>query len=258
MIDEWDLTATNLHRIKQRKYEVAVLPTGAIEAHNRHLPEGQDWRHTTHVARMACQLAWPQCESVICLPAIPYGVECNLLEYPLTIHVAQATVDAMVRDIVGSLRRHGIRKIVILNGHGGNDFRPLIRQIQPDLDVFAFLCNWWLVGQDRYKDIFTLPDDHAGEMETSLAMALYPELVEPNVAGDGHMPAYRFEALRRGWVQTSRDFARLNDHCAVGNPTHATTDKGRQYFDLCCRRIASFLVDLAKSPIDERFPYAPE
>lgn len=255
MIDEWDLTATNLHRIKNRKYEVAVLPTAAIEAHNRHLPEGQDWRHTTHVARIACQLAWPRCESVICLPAIPYGVECNLLEYPLTIHVSQATLDAMVRDIIGSLRRHGIRKIVILNGHGGNDFRPLIRQIQPDLDVFAFLCNWWLVGQDRYKDIFTLPDDHAGEMETSLAMALYPELVEPNVAGDGHIPAYRFEALRQGWVQTSRDFARLNDHCAVGDPTHATADKGRQYLDLCCQRIASFLVDLAKSPIDERFPY---
>ncbi|MBI4581239.1 MAG: creatininase family protein [Planctomycetes bacterium] len=254
MIEEWDLTATNLHRISQRRYEVAVLPTGAIEAHNRHLPEGQDWRHTTYVARTACELAWPQCESVVCLPAIPFGVDCNLLAYPLTIHVSQATLDAMVREVIVSLRRHGIRKVVILNGHGGNDFKPMIRQIQADLDVFVFLCNWWLVGQDRYHDIFALPDDHAGEMETSVAMALYPDLVEPGVAGDGQARPPRFEALRQGWVQTSRDFAKVNDHCAVGDPTQAAAEKGRRYLDLCCGRIASFLVELARSPIDQHFP----
>ena len=99
MIDEWDLASTNLHRITQRQYEVAVLPTSAIETHNRHLPLGQDWRHATHVARTACALAWPKCESVVCLPAIPYGVDCNLMAYPLTIHVSQSTLDAMVRDL---------------------------------------------------------------------------------------------------------------------------------------------------------------
>lgn len=255
MIDEWDLSATNLHRIRQRQYEVAVLPTGAIETHNRHLPVGQDWRHTTYVARTACSLAWPDCESVVCLPAIPYGVDCNLMAYPLTIHVSQAAIDAMIRDIITSLRQHGIRKIVIVNGHGGNEFKALIRQIQADLDVFVFLCNWWMVGHDRYKEIFTHPDDHAGEMETSIALELYPELVEPNVAGDGRTHPYRFEALRKGWVQTSRDFAKINDHCASGNPAEATAEKGRKYLDLSCRRIADFLVELALSPIDDHFPH---
>lgn len=255
MIEEWDLSSTNLYRLSKRKYEVAVLPIGSTEAHNRHLPEGQDWFHVTHVARTACRLAWPDCESVICLPSLPYGVDCNLLAFPMSIHVSQATLDAMVRDIIISLRRHGIRKIVLVNGHGGNDFKPLIRQIQSDLDVFVFLANWWLVGQDRYKEIFTLLDEHAGEMETSVAMALYPDLIEPGVAGDGKAPPFRFEALRAGWLQTSRDFAKLNDHCATADSSHATADKGRQYLDLCCSRIASFLVELARSPIDERFPY---
>ena len=153
------------------------MPTGAIETHNRHLPIGQDWRHTTHVARTACAMAWPQCESVICLPAIPYGVDCNLMAYPLTIHVSQASLDAVIRDIITSLRKHGIRKIVIVNGHGGNEFKALVRQIQTDLDVFVFLCNWWMVGHDRYKEIFAEPDDHAGEMETSLALPPYPQLL---------------------------------------------------------------------------------
>lgn len=257
MIQEWDLTATNLHRLSGRTYQVAVLPVGAVEAHNRHLPEGQDLFHATHVARTACALAWPDCESVICLPPLPYGVDCNLLAFPLTIHVSQATLDAMVRDIILSLRHHGIRKIVLVNGHGGNDFKPLVRQIQSDLDVYVFVCNWWTVGQDRYNDIFAVPEEHAGEMETSVALALYPELVEPGVAGDGRTPPYRFEAARKGWVQSSRDFSKLNDHCATADSSSATAEKGRTYLDLCCRRIATFLAELARSPIDEHFPYEP-
>jgi creatinine amidohydrolase len=257
MIQDWDLTTTNLHRIVQRRYEVAVLPIGAIEAHNRHLPEGQDWLHTSHIARRCCRSAWEQCQSVVCLPTLPFGVDCNLMAFPLSIHVSQATLDATVRDIVTSLERHGIRKTVILNGHGGNDFVPLIRQLQCDLSVHVFLCNWWTVGNDRYHEIFDAPDDHAGEMETSVALALCPELVEQELAGDGQPRPFRFEALRQGWVRACRDFGRLNDHCGVGDPSRASAEKGRRYLDLVCERITTFLVELAHTPIDEHFPHAP-
>ena len=257
MIDEWDLTATNLHRASQRTYEVAVLPVAAMEPHNRHLPQGQDFRHTTHVARTCCRTAWEACESVICLPALPYGVDCNLLDFPLAIHVSQATLDAMITEIIRSLRGHGICKVVILNGHGGNDFAPLVRQIQCDMDVHVFVCNWWTVGSDRYDEIFDAPDDHAGQFETSVALALYPELVEAEVAGDGKTREFRFEALRQGWARTSRKFSRLNDHCAAGNPAGASAERGRQYLDLVCGRISTFLAELANTPIDESFPHVP-
>ncbi|MEW6249556.1 MAG: creatininase family protein [Planctomycetota bacterium] len=257
MIDEWDLTATNLRRIRERRYTVAVLPVAAVEAHNLHLPEGQDLRHTTWIARRCCELAWRECPAVLCLPPIPYGVDCNLAAFPLTIHVAQATLDALVRDVIVSLEKHGIRRIVLLNGHGGNEFLPLIRQIQCDLPVHVFLCNWWTVGHDRYAEIFDQPDDHAGEMETSVALALYPELVELEHAGDGAAPPFRFEALQRGWVRTSRDFARLNDHCAVGDPRRATAEKGRRYLDLACDRISRFLIELARAEVNDKFPHLP-
>jgi creatinine amidohydrolase len=257
MIEEWDLTATNLGRVSKRKYEVAVLPTAAIEPHNFHLPEGQDLRHTTHVAREATRIAWQSCQSVVCLPALPYGVDCNLMKFPLAIHVSQATLDAMVREIIVSLRRHGIRKVVIMNGHGGNDFIPLVRQIQCDTDVHVFLCDWWTVGRDRYGEIFGRPDDHAGLMETSVALAIHPELVESGSAGDGRPRPFRFEALREGWVRTSRDFARLNDCCAAGDPAGASAEKGRMYLDLVCGRIGAFLAELALAPVDERFPHEP-
>jgi creatinine amidohydrolase len=257
MIDEWDLTATNQYRLSQRHYETAVLPIGAIEPHNRHLPEGQDFRHTTWVARRSCELAWEKCESVICLPTIPYGADCNLMDFPLAIHVSQAALDAMVRDIITSLYKHGIRKIVIINGHGGNEFVALIRQIQTELDVHVFLCNWWKVGHDKYHEIFDAPDDHAGEFETSVALELYPELVEMEVAGDGKTRPFRFEALEKGWVRTSRNFKNVNDHCAAGEPGAGTAEKGKKYLDLVCGRISEFLAELAQSPIDEKFPHVP-
>jgi creatinine amidohydrolase len=257
MIKDWLLTETNLNRIRNRKYEVAVIPTGAIEAHNRHLPQGQDFRHTTYIAEKSCELAFEKSPSVICLPAIPYGVDCNLLDYPLTIHVCQATVDAMLRDIIKSLRTHGIQKIVILNGHGGNDFSPFIRQIQCDLDVFVFCCDWWKIGLDQYEQIFDNPDDHAGEFETSVALALFPDHVKLENAGDGKTKPFRFDALNKGWIKTSRNFAKLNDHCAAGDPSKANAEKGQKYIDLATQRISSFLTELAQSTIDESFPMTP-
>ena len=256
-INEWDLTATNLHRVSQRRYEVAVLPVAAIEPHNMHLPQGQDLLHTNWIARRCCELAWQKCPQIICLPTLPYGVDCNLMDFPLAIHVSQATLDAMVRDIISSVLHHGIRKIVLLNGHGGNDFSPLVRQIQSDLDVHVFICDWWKVAQDHYSQIFDNPDDHAGELETSVALALYPELVEPNVARDGSVRPFRFEALKEGWIRTSRRFARMNDHCAVGNPARAGADKGKKYLDITCDRVSRFLVELAQAVIDENFPHVP-
>ncbi|MEN6625847.1 MAG: creatininase family protein [Candidatus Sumerlaeia bacterium] len=254
MIEPWNLAATNLGRLQDDRMEVAVLPTGAIEAHNRHLPEGQDFLHTTHVARASAAAAWERGARVVCLPTLPYGVDCNLLDFPLSIHVSQAALDAMIRDIIVSLRRHGIRKVVILNGHGGNDFTPFIRQIQCDTDVHVFVVNWWTVGNDRYGEIFDEPDDHAGEMETSVALALYPELVEMDRAGDGVPAPFRLEALREGWARTSRRFSRLTDHCAAGDPRLATPEKGKAYLELVCGRISDFLVELANSEIDENFP----
>jgi creatinine amidohydrolase/Fe(II)-dependent formamide hydrolase-like protein len=79
MIQDWNLATTNLARTAERHYEVAVLPLAAIEPHNRHLPHGQDLYHTIAIAERCCEAAWARCESVVCLPAIPYGVDCNLL-----------------------------------------------------------------------------------------------------------------------------------------------------------------------------------
>ncbi len=254
-IEEWDLTRTNMGRLAKRHPEVAILPVGAIEPHNKHLPYGQDFLHSTEVARQCVQKAWQATQKVILLPSLPYGVDCNLMDFPFAMHIRQSTLDALITDLVRTLKHYGIKKIVLLNGHGGNEFKALIRQIQCDEKVHIFLINWWQVGQDQYDSIFENPDDHAGELETSIALHLYPRLVELSQAGSGKSKTFRFEALNKGWVKTSRNFGQLNDHCAVGNPTKATAEKGERYLNLVCERITQFLIELAREPLDSHFPY---
>lgn len=255
MIEPFDLTQINLSLARQIKYEVAVLPIGAIESHNLHLPYGQDFLHTIEIARRCVQRAWQETEKVLLLPGIPYGVDCNLMDFPLVMHVRQSTLDAMVRDLISSLLHHGIQKIVLFNGHGGNDFKPLIRQLQCEQKAHLFLINWWQVGADRYDEIFNQPDDHAGEMETSVALYLFPQLVEQQKAATGQRRPFRFEALNQGWVYTSRRFVQLNDHSAVGDPSAASAQKGRRYVELVCQRLSQFLIELAKSEVDPDFPF---
>jgi creatinine amidohydrolase len=254
MINEWDLARTNQSRLKENMPEVIIIPTCAIEPHNLHLPLGQDFLHTTWIADQACERAWKHCQKVACLPAIPYGVDCNLLDFPLAAHISQDTLNAVLKDLIISMKTYGIKKFVIINGHGGNDFTPFVRQVQSDLDVHVFVSNWWTVAMDRYKEIFDKPDDHAGEFETSVALALFPELVEYEKAGKAIPKPFRFDALNKGWVKTSRRFSRLNEFCAAGDPADATAEKGHKVLEIVVERLSQFLVELAEEEIDELFP----
>jgi len=254
VINNWDITETNLSRLSGKIPEVAVIPTGAVEPHNFHLPEGQDWLHTTYVSKESCMQAHEKGTSVIWLPTIPFGVDCNMLDFPIAVHVSQETLNSMLRDIIFSLNSYRIKKILIINGHGGNDFKSFIRQIQCDIDVYVFLCNWWTVGSDVYNEIFENVDDHSGELETSVALALHPHLVEKDKAGSGLARPFRFEAVEKGWISTSRRFSKLNDHCAAGDPSKASAEKGRKYIDIVVKRVSDFIVELSKEKTDNLFP----
>lgn len=255
MIHEWDLTQTNLRRLREGRFpNVAVICTSAIEPHNLHLPYGDDFLHTGIIARRVCERAWNAGANVVLLPGIPYGVDCNLMDFPLAMHVSQNTLNAMLRDLFESLKANGIKRIVVLNGHGGNDFTAFVRQVQSDLGIAVFVCDWWKVGSDKWSEIFEHRDDHAGELETSVSLALFPELVELEHALDGAVKPFRFEALRKGWVRTSRRFAQLNDHCAAGDPRKATVEKGHRYLEVVQDRLTEFLVELAKAKDDAAFP----
>ncbi|HYF68808.1 MAG TPA: creatininase family protein, partial [Ohtaekwangia sp.] len=171
--------------IKDAKFEVAILPWGACEAHNYHLPYGTDIIEADHVAAESARLAWEQGEKVIVLPTIPFGVNTGQYDVMLDMNMNPSTQLAVLRDVVTVLNRHQIFKLIILNSHGGNDFKTMIRELGLEFpEMFLSQCNWYQ-SVDQ-KIFFENKDDHAGEMETSVVLHLAPHLVSPlSEAGSG-------------------------------------------------------------------------
>jgi creatinine amidohydrolase len=242
----------------QPPFDVAVLPLGATEPHNLHLPYATDTLQVEVVADRVCERAFDRGARVIRLPALPYGTETNQMRFPLAMNVNPSTMAALLTDLIGSLETHGIHKCVLLNGHGGNDLKWFLREKFGTTKVQLFLCNWYKVGSDRYGSIFEQPDDHAGEMETSMGLAYFPSLVSLDRADAGSLRASRFDAVRRGWVEITRAWHLLTTNSGAGDPRAATAEKGRAYAELVVQRLSDFIVGLAQSPLDETFPFAPD
>lgn len=259
---EWILSETNYGYVKEHPCEVAVLPMGATEPHNLHLPYGTDTFESVEIAGRACEAAFHRGARVVMLPAVPYGTETNLMAFPLAMNLNPSTLGLVIGDLVASLDRHGIRKLLILNGHGGNDFKPLLRELFGKTRVHLFLCDWFrAIGGDVQKQVFDEPGDHAGEMETAFGLAYFPQLVAHDetsgklAADAGAMRPTRFEAVNRGWVSITRPWHLLTTNTGAGNPHAATAEKGRQLVEAIVARLADFLVELAAAELDKTFPF---
>jgi len=258
----WILSEITYSEVKSNRYEVAVLPMGATEPHNLHLPYGTDTFEAVAIGERACEAAHARGAKVIMLPPIPFGTETNQLEFPLSINLNPSTLGQIVRDIAASLAHHNILKLVILNSHGGNDFKPLLRELYGQTPVRLFLCDWFRgLTSDVQKEIFEVPDDHGGEMETSLGLAYFPEFVVHDSqsgelrADDGATARTKIEGVNRGWVSITRPWHLLTTNSGAGNPHRATADKGRRLMEIMVERLGGFLVELSAATVDERFPY---
>lgn len=255
----WLLAESTYACIRDRGIEVAVIPLGATEPHNLHLPYGTDVYEASLLGEMICAEAYRRGSKVTLLPTIPFGVQTNMRRLPLAINVNPATLDLFLSDIVQSLRNSGIEKILLLNSHGGNDFKPLLRTLAGD-DIQIFLCDWFRMVADVYHDIFDVPEDHAGEMETSLLLRFFPHLVGHNADGtltadDGAIAKTQFDAVNNGWVQITRRWDLLTTNCGSGNPHAASAEKGEKVANVIVDRIATFLVELSDATVDDKFPF---
>ncbi len=259
---EWILSEINYGHVKQQPYDVAVLPLGATEPHNLHLPYGTDTFESEAIAGRACEAAYRRGARVVMLPAIPYGTETNQMRFPLAMNVNPSTLLAVIHDLVASLDQHGVHKLLILNSHGGNDVKPMLRELYGTTRVHLFLCDWFrAISADVQKEIFDDAGDHAGEMETALGLACFSHLVAIDAAtgkiaaDDGAVRSTRFDAVNKGWVSITRPWHLLTTNSGSGNPHPATAEKGERLMEIIVSRLADFLVELAGSKIDGQFPF---
>ena len=246
------LAETTWKTVDATPYDVAILPWGATEAHNYHLPYGTDTIQAEHVAARAAELAWERKARVIVLPAVPFGVNTTQLDIKLCLNMNPSTQAALLADLVSSLDGQGIHKLVILNGHGGNDFRQVIRELQPTTRVFLSTISWWsCVDVTRFVDE---PGDHAGEAETAAMLYIAPDVVRPLAeAGPGRARASRLTGIREGWAWAPRRWTQVTADTGIGNPAKATAQKGEAYVTAAVEKIAGFLVELAALRLDDLY-----
>ena len=240
------LAETNWKEVKNQHYSLAVLPWGATEAHNYHLPYATDNIQCDYVAARSAEIAWEQGVKLIVLPTVPFGVNTGQMDVSLCLNMNPSTQLALLMDLVQVLEIHDIHKLVILNGHGGNSFKSMIRELSVHYPgVFVCSANWFQAS-DQTK-IFHEPGDHAGEMETSCIMHIAPELVRDLAeAGNGAAKQFKPKGLRAGWVTAQRAWTKVTEDTGVGDPSQATAEKGKIYLEESAREIAQFYVELAQ------------
>jgi len=248
------LEETNWKQIKHQKYDVAILPWGATEPHNYHLPYGTDSLETAAIASDAAAKAWEQGAKVMVLPTIPLGVQnVGQIHLPFCLHTTPSTQTIILKDILTALNNQGIKKLVIMNGHGGNDFKPIVRELQPRFpEMFLSLVEWFKMFNQ--SDYFEEAGDHANEMETSIILHYFPNLVLPlEEAGEGKMRNTKLKSVREKIAWAPRQWDKVSTDTGIGNPKKASAEKGQEFVNDVTDKIASYFVELANCNIHDLY-----
>lgn len=225
---------------------LAVLPWGATEAHNYHLPFGTDTIEAVALGEAAVAAANAQGARCVLLPAVPFGNNNQQLPQVATITMRTSTQALVLRDVAESLVRQGIDRLVVLNFHGGNEFKQLIRDVMFDLPIFVVQVHGWMTNP-RIRDVLEVKDGtHADEMETSLLLHLTPEWVSMADADDGRPERFELpRTLGTPGITPLFDWPSMSRSSGVGDPRHSTAEKGRRILEMLAEALAPALVELA-------------
>lgn len=232
---------------------VALIPFGATEQHGPHLAMGTD---AVVAERLAIRIAEASGRAVV-TPTVAVGFSPHHRQFPGTLTAQVTSLGAQLDDLVVSMQGHGFDRFVIVNGHGGNlAFLPAwMTEAQNRHGVRIAVAHWSLLGKDVVVKIAQSPlTGHACEVETSLALAIAPELVVGPLpaAADLVPPAHpllRGQAIpeREVGVFMPRDFSHLTPNGALGDPSLADETLGRELLETVVARGAEFVNWMAEA-----------
>jgi creatinine amidohydrolase/Fe(II)-dependent formamide hydrolase-like protein/7-cyano-7-deazaguanine synthase in queuosine biosynthesis len=240
-------------RKRFQQVDIALLPVGSIEQHGPHLPLDTDAFDADYLAkRVAERCAEPK---PFVLPLVPYGVAYHHEDFSGTISIGPETLSRLVYEIGMSAAKHGITKLIIINGHGGNSpaLHFAAQMVNRDSRIFTCVDT----GETSDPDIFamaeTQDDVHAGEIETSTSLAVRAHLVRIHDAKK-FVPKFssrylNFSSKRSvGWYA---QIEKISPEGVLGDPTKANAEKGRKMWDLMIERLVEFVEDLQGLSLDE-------
>mgnify|MGYP006275436233 FL=1 len=230
---------------------VALLPTGAIEQHGPALPLGTDYLAARAVADAVDR------SDVVVLPPVPVGVSAHHRQFHGTLAVSPETFADYVAETVESLAGHGVRKAVVVNGHGGNDdaLHRAARRLRRAETAFAVPWNWWSNLADLTEDLFgTDGIGHADEVETSMVYAVAEELVREGALADAEDRGADAWGVDVAGASLPYDTADFTDSGAVGRPTRASVEAGERLFEAATDELETLVEWLADRPFESLLP----
>lgn len=255
------LEEMTVSEVRDFRAEVLLIPLGSTEPHGPHLPYGTDTTIADCFSSEAVRLANLGGARVLRLPPLPIGNNVNFKDFPFACRIRVETLMAVLSDLVLFGVEEGVRKIIILNCHGGNDstVAASLRQLFDDFQDKAFvaMCGCGGFSGDLYSRLFSDHSPHAGEFETSLMQFLAPGRLPDKapVAAEMNQPVVK--ELSAGGVTWVRRWASLMPASCGGRPDLATPEKGRQFFEADVAGFSKFLISLSETPWHPQFPYSP-
>ena len=238
------------------EFEVAVLPIGSTEPHAQHLAYGTDALVAGRFAQLGVEEANRRGARCLLLPVLPYGCNTNLDQVPWAMSLQPRTLMDVVADIVASIARQGVRKVLIVNAHGGNPSTLLatLRELYEKPSVFVAMVGQWDLSSPAEDEIReTAETGHACEIETSLMLHLHPD----HVAMEEAEPTRVRKAIfpDREGVNFVSPWHTYTRNTGIGDPTKATAEKGRRMIEAGVERLAAILKDLSEAPVTDLFPF---
>lgn len=228
-----------------RKSDVAVLPVGSNEQHGPQNPLGTDYLIAKAVAEETAKRA-----GVVCLPVVPFGVSAHHRQFWGTIYVSPATFKSYVKEVCLALNYYGTWKIVIVNGHGGNI--PALTELARELrekGIFVSVFQWWEASGKLLPSLFQ-PEErqHASAEETSMNLALHPQMVNMDKAVDEE--PRRHPAQFHGII-LPLDTVDVTSFGVLGKSTTASAEKGRKVFEAVVNELVKHVNQLKMMRIED-------
>jgi len=226
---------------------IAFIVLGSCENHGDHLPFGSDFIFPMNLAKIILEKISNNDSSssennYIMLPIVPYGVSIHHNDFQMTMSLRFSTMISLIEDILESLAKNEIKKVLVINGHDGNiaSIEVASRNLKdkyPDM-VIACLESWWVLVGQKNTNIFNVWKGlgHGGEAETSAMMAIRPDLVDLKSAPDQIIPNLPGDDIRLYWR-----FSELTRTGATGAPKEASVQKGQEIIDILERVILDFI-----------------
>lgn len=236
---------------------VAIIPVGAHEQHGPHLGFSTDIAGADAFSRLLVQAVDPL---AVLVPPIPFGVSPHHIHFPGTISLRPDTFIGVLMDVADSLRVHGIRRLFVVNGHGGNQSALGVAsaRLRTELGVRMHYAAWPYLGLEAVAEhVHGRKVGHACILETSLMMHLVPEIVRPAKLAEGDLRPPAYAAAAHKEIQGFKYFEEVTGNGAFDGATEARAEIGEQMTAAALRQAVYFVREFAMAEIDQDEPEAP-